>query len=167
MLKKNKITNTDPSINLRLSQELKDQLIIGAQNKNETVSKYVRNLLSDYFSGALFEEEVFSYEKVSFLNSEEFNTLIVWIYRKDRLGYEKGDEKLFIPLKSTLKKIDNYVSVKIAREFEKVLFGIMKCESASQYLKMYTFIKSIESKERFNFEIVEEFLINPSDIILV
>ena len=68
------------SINLKLPDDLKAKLKSKAEIKQQTVSKYIRELLSNYFDGTLCKGDVVINERKTFINSTEFLKLIVWMY---------------------------------------------------------------------------------------
>ena len=105
MAKQKRIKNEDPSINLRLPQDLKDQLNEIAIKKNQTVSKFVRNLLGEYLSGELYDEEISFYKQHHFITSLEFIQLVIWIYGKRNSDeYLKEEESILPNIINTLKK---------------------------------------------------------------
>ena len=84
MTKRKKINNNQPTINLRLPEDLKRELENQSYLKNQTVSKYVRELLSNYFSGELFKKEISHYKNTQFISSLAFIKLITWVYKKKK-----------------------------------------------------------------------------------
>lgn len=169
-MKRNKINNSDPSINLRLPKELKDKLTEEANDSDQTVSKYVRGLLSSYLNGELYEEEIREYKNNQFITSIEFVKLMTWVNGKFRYRiYKVEDEVIFAELISTLKKIGQYVPEDIATEFDKILLDILTCKGKPEYSKEYKFYRKYEGVNYFDIEKVENYIMklkNPDRLIL-
>lgn len=163
MAKKNRINNSDPSINLRLPKELKDELAEKANQKNQTVSKYVRELFENYFSGDLCKQEMSRFERHHFITSIDFLQLVAWVYEKRRSNkYIESDEELLPSLIHSLKRVGNYLPNYLTQEFDKVLYDVLRSKNEpSSYSKDYVFCGSVYSKDSdFNYEKLENFIKN-------
>ncbi|WMI64786.1 hypothetical protein RBH94_12025 [Aestuariibaculum sp. YM273] len=162
MDKKHTEKNSAPSVNLRLPQELKDTIQTEAAKKNLTVSKYLRELLENIYSGDYCKKEVVGEKVETFLFSQDFMQLIVWMYTKkaDKKKTESNEElNRYI---STLKKVEGHMPDNLVREFDKILQDIIKVRNdENKYLPpSYTFIDAYSEKEKFNFNLLQEFLLN-------
>ena len=162
MSKKHPVKNNDPSINLRLPQELKDKIQGEASKKNLTVSKYVRELLETIYSGDYCRKEVIGDKVESFLFSKDFLQLVVWMNSK-RTNKKKTETKEELERYiSTLKRVDEHLPVNLVCEFDKVLQDLIKLrnDESKLYLPSYNFVDSYSEKEKFDFDALEEFLLN-------
>ena len=160
MAKQKRIKNEDPSINLRLPQDLKDQLNEIAIKKNQTVSKFVRNLIGEYLSGELYDEEISFYKQHHFITSLEFMQLVIWIYGKRNSDeYLKEEESILPNIINTLKKTGEHLPSEIAEEFEKVLFDILRIKNESDSVVFYMFTESFDHPPTFDYEKVENYLV--------
>ncbi|MBD0832826.1 hypothetical protein [Aestuariibaculum sediminum] len=162
MSKKYPIKNSDPSVNLRLSKELKETIQAEAAKRNVTVSKYLRELLELIYSGDYCRYEVLNDKVENFLFSKDFIQLVVWIYSK-RYKREKTEssEELDRYI-ATLKKVHFHVPDHLAREFDKVLQDVMKVRyDESKYTtSFFWFLESGLEKEKFNLKLLEQFLLD-------
>lgn len=160
-----------PSVNLKLSEELKQKINIRANFKNQTVSKYLRELLTNYFDGTLCIGEIEKNEKKEFINSTEFLQLIVWMYSKQKKSDFKERDKDLDGYVKTLKKVVTYLPEDLVQEFDKILMDILRVKNEeSKYSKDYRFVTGYSSSPRFNFELFEKFIFSyekPSDIDLI
>jgi hypothetical protein len=160
-----------PSVNLKLSEELKQKINIRANFKNQTVSKYLRELLTNYFDGTLCIGEIEKNEKKEFINSTEFLQLIVWIYSKQKKSDFKESDKDLDGYIKTLKKVVIYLPEDLVQEFDKILMDILRVKNEeSKYSKDYRFVNGYSSSPKFNFQLFEEFIFRyekPVDIEVV
>lgn len=148
-----------PSVNLKLSEELKQKINIRANFKNQTVSKYLRELLTNYFDGTLCIGEIEKNEKKEFINSTEFLQLIVWIYSKQKKSDFKESDKDLDGYIKTLKKVVTYLPEDLVQEFDKILMDILRVKNEeSKYSKDYRFVNGYSSSPKFNFQLFEEFI---------
>ena len=148
-----------PSINLKLSEELKQKINIKANFKNQTISKYLRELLTTYFDGTLCVGEIEKHEKKEFINSTEFLQLIVWMYSKREIKEFRESDKDLDGYVNTLKRISIYFSNALVLEFDKVLMDILRVKNEeSKYSKDYRFVTGYSSSPKFNFQLFEEFI---------
>jgi hypothetical protein len=160
-MKKKQIQNTDPSINFRVSKELKNIIEGKAEEKNLTTSKYLRDLLEKVHSGEYcYKQEVRS-KIESFLYSKEFLQLMIWIYRKktiQKLEVETNDLMAYI---KTLKKIEEHLPQNISQEFDKVLNDVLDLKNDNSYSarEKFEFHESWKEHKKINLELVEEFLL--------
>lgn len=159
MAKKKKLDNSDPSINLRLPKELKDQLNEKAFRNSQTVSGYVRNLLSDYLTGELYKKEIEFYKNTSFITSIEFIQLIVWMYEKKKSHKcEKEDEKVLSNHISTLKKVEGNVPDELSKEFDGVLTDLLNVKKDTDIVKFFRFCNYETYSPGFSYEKLENYL---------
>jgi len=154
MKKKKKINNDDPSINFRLSEELKKWVAEQAENQNRTVSNYLRDHLEEFMNGDLYGY------KEDFKNSTEFIKLIIWMY-------SKRDEK---NCTTTMNQLDNYIRTlkKIGEEFpdylevefDKVLFDVIRVRNEKpEYYKEFIFSNKSNTQTGFDYNKLENHLL--------
>lgn len=87
------------SINLKLPDDLKERVKNKSDLKQQTVSKYIRELLSNYFDGSLCKNEIAKNERKEFVGSTDFLQLVVWIYSKRKSNkYLEGDKNIEKPV---------------------------------------------------------------------
>lgn len=165
MSKKKPIKNSDPSINFRLPEELKSKIEHKANEKNQTCSAYLRNLLESIYTGDYCYKEQVKDSVESVIYSKDFLQLMVWIYRKrENQKQELTDQELNRYIR-TLKKLDGNVPQNITDEFDKVLNDILIVKTeASKYLKEFRFHRTIDKNKQFNLELVEMFLLKDDQL---
>lgn len=155
-MKKNK-----SSINLKMSEDLKSEIKKKADLKQQTISKYIRDLLSGYFDGTLCKAEKARNARNEFVNSTEFLQLIIWMYSVKRSKKFKEilpDPQYYI---ETLKNTAHHLPKYIVNEFDKVLFDLIRVANlASGSTKDYKFTNGYTSTPEFNFELLEKYLLN-------
>ncbi len=154
-------TPNQSSINLKLSEELKEKVNHKAHLRQQTVSKFIRNLLSTYFDGTLCKGEITKNAKKEFINSTEFLQLVVWMYSKRKSkDFKEKTEELDGYVK-TLKKVEERLPKDLAVEFDKVLFDILRVKNENSiYSKDYKFADGYSSTREFDFELLEKYLLN-------
>jgi hypothetical protein len=149
------------SINLKLPEDLKQLTKEKADLKQQTVSKYIRELLSNYFDGTLCISEIAKNQRKEFINSTEFLQLIVWMYsirKSNKFKETPGKLEGYI---STLKKTQEHFPKNLVSEFDKVLLDLIRIENEnSKYSKDYKFADGYSSNPEFNFEILENYLLS-------
>jgi hypothetical protein len=161
-MKKKQIQNSDPSINFRVSIELKNIIEGRAEEKNLTTSKYLRNLLEKVHSGEYcYKEEVRS-KIESFLYSKEFLKLMIWIYRKKEtkdLEVEKNELDKYI---RTLKRIEEYFPQNVSKEFDKVLKDVLDLRDDNGFgsRSKFEFHTARNDYEKLDLKLVEDFFLN-------
>jgi antitoxin component of RelBE/YafQ-DinJ toxin-antitoxin module len=139
-MKKSKIKYEESTLNFRVPNEIKDEIVQKAQHKNMTVSRYLRQVLEEVLNGTLHKSEVKVKEEPKFLSSIEFLRLMLWVYQK------KEDSKLIEPKEQleeftrTLKRLDGHLPEEIIREFDKVLTNVITIKKDGKY-----------NNERFDF----------------
>lgn len=156
------VKNSEPSVNLRLPQELKDTIQAEAGKRNLTVSKYLRELLENIYSGDYCRYETLKDKVENFLFSKDFIQLVIWIYSK-RYKREKteSNEELDRYI-ATLKQVHTHVPDYLVREFDKVLQDVMKVryEESKYSYQSFQFLESGLDKSRFNLSLLEQFLLD-------
>lgn len=161
MAKKKKLNNSDPSINLRLPQELKDQLNEKAFIKSQTVSAYVRNLIAEYLSGELYQKEIEFYKNTSFVSSLEFMQLVVWIYEKQSSkGFNSNDLLMLPTYIRTLKQVEGNVPNYLSKEFDFVLADVLTMRKNDVGYKLFKFPENNSFNRGFNYKVLEDYLRN-------
>lgn len=149
------------SINLKLTDDLKEKVKSKADLKQQTVSKYIRDLLSDYYDGSLCKGEIVKIERKEFINSTDFLQLVVWIYSKRKSNkYREGDKNIEKYIR-TLKKTEEHLPKYVVAEFDKVLSDIIRSNNEKSISsKDYTFANGYSSTPEFMFEILERYLLS-------
>ena len=164
MSKKKPIINNDPSINFRLSKELKKVIEDKALENNVTISAYVRDLLEEVHNGNYYYKEEVKTKINSFLFSKDFLQLMVWIYSKKDNNKKTEEASELDQYIQTLKKIDEHIPVNLTKEFDKVLIDILHLRT-SNIINTFSFhTYSYEDTKTFKTELVEDFLLNNSKI---
>ncbi|MBD0825404.1 hypothetical protein [Aestuariibaculum marinum] len=166
MSKEYPVKNTDPSVNLRLSQELKDTIQAEAGKRNLTVSKYLRELLEQIYSGDYCRYETLKDKVENFLFCKDFVQLVVWIYSK-RYNKEKTESKEELDRYiATLKQVHTHVPDYLVKEFDKVLQDVMKVryEESEYSYQSFWFLESGLDKSRFNLKLLEQFLLDDESL---
>ena len=165
MTKKTPIKNYDPSINLRISKVLKQTIQDAAENKNITISKYIRELLEDIYSGDYCKKEVVKSKITHFLYSKEFMQLMIWIYKKKSDNKIREDDYNLNKYIKTLKQIDGHLPSKLVIEFDKILKDLLFVKNQSIFsFKRLNSLGTVIESEKFNLELVEDFLLNDNEI---
>ncbi|WP_452218390.1 ribbon-helix-helix protein, CopG family [Lacinutrix undariae] len=149
-----------PSINLKLSEELKRRIKEKSDFEGLTVSKYIRELLSNYLDGTLCVEEKEVVKEDTFFTSIDFLQLIVWMYSKrNKNSFQETEEDLDRYIR-ILKKIEMHLPKNLSIEFDKVLLDILRVKNEkSKYSKNYEFARSYSSSPEFNFMLLEAYLL--------
>ena len=161
-MKRQKIVNSDPSINFRLPDELKIQILKEADFNNQTVSNFLRDHMSSFLNGELFETVVAGYENRAFINSTDFLQLIVWVYKKKgEYNYTAEDKVKQENYISTIKLIGNQLPYELVNEFDKVLLDLMKVKNEKGDFKSYTFCRTSHLfNDGFDYKKAEDYLLN-------
>lgn len=156
------------SINLKLTDDLKEKVKSKADLKQKTVSKYIRDLLCSYYDGTLCKNEVAKDERKEFVNSTDFLQLVVWIYSKRKSSkYREGDKNIDKYIR-TLKKTEEYLPRHLVTEFDKVLSDIIRSNNERLITsKDYTFANGYSSTPEFMFEVLERYLLNFGNPIVI
>jgi predicted DNA-binding protein len=164
MAKKKIIKNDDKSINFRLSKDLKRTIEDKAESKNITTSAYIRDLLERIHNGDYCYKEHVKEKINSFLFSREFMQLMIWIYsKKENKNMIEEDNELDNYIK-TLKKVGGHIPRHLDREFDKVLYDVIKVrgEKHHNYFSFHSY--SSGNTTTFNLEEVEKFLLSDESI---
>ncbi|MDO7173907.1 hypothetical protein [Mariniflexile sp. AS56] len=156
------------SINLKLSDDLKEKIKTKAELKQLTISKYIRELLLDYFDGTLCRREVVKNQENEFVNSTDFLQLVVWVYsikRSSKFKEKADDLDNYI---KTLKKVDNHLPKYLVVEFDKVLSDVLRViNENTAYSKEYRFANGYSASPEFNFDLLEKYLLTYGKRIIV
>ena len=160
MAKKVKIVNEDPSINFRLPEQLKREIYKRAAVENKTVANYLREHLTEFMDGSLFEKEVSHFQNHDFINSTEFLQLIVWMYTKREDKKCTSDNDQLDGYLETIKRISLNLPNDLVPEFNKVLFDILRVKNKDkEFEKIFKFSKKSDVKSGFNYERLEQYLL--------
>ncbi|TXE16601.1 hypothetical protein ES692_12560 [Psychroserpens burtonensis] len=166
MNNKKSITEEEAMINFRLSKVLKETIITEAQKANITSSKYLRNLLEEVHSGNYCLEEKLKSERENFLFSKEFLQLMIWIYRKRENNKREVEKQFLERYIKTLKRTEDYLPNILVYEFDKILKNLLLVRVDTSYDGSYfDFHKAYNEDKKFNFEIVEKFLLDENVLI--
>lgn len=160
-MKKSKIKYEESTLNFRVPNEIKDEIVQKAEQKNITVSRYLRQVLEDVLNGTLHKSEVKVKEEPTFLSSIGFLRLMMWIYNKrtdDKLIESKEQLEEFT---KTLKRLDGHLPEEIIREFDKVLTNVITIRKDSKYnTERFDFPNPYGSGNQFDYGKVERYFLN-------
>ena len=163
MAKKQRIKNEDPSINFRLSPEMKKWVINEAISKNVTVSNYLRNHLEKFIDGTLYDKFNPNDDHFPFLKSIEFVQLITFVFSKRKNRDCTSTHRQLGEYIKTIKQMSNEdLPSKIISEFDKVLIDLIKIKNENESLSYvrFKFCEISYSNTNFNYELLEEYLLN-------
>jgi hypothetical protein len=163
MAKKQRIKNEEPSINFRLSPEMKKWVINEAISKNVTVSNYLRNHLEKFKDGTLYDEFNHNNDHLPFLKSIEFLQLITFVFSKRKNDKCTSTHQQLGEYINTIKQMSNEdFPSKIISEFDKVLIDLIKVKNKDKDLSYvrFEFCESSYLNTNFNYELLEEYLLN-------
>ena len=160
-MKKPKIKYDESTLNFRVPNNLKNQIILKANELNITLSKYLRGVLEQVHNGTLRKLEEKEHHESSFISSVEFLKLVVWIYKK------KVDQKLVETPEElekyikTLKRLDEHLPKDIVLEFDKVLANLMTLKTEKSYrADVFYFADNYDRRPKFDYKMLEDFLLN-------
>lgn len=160
-MKKQKIINDDPTINFRVPEILKIKIIREAEFFNKTVFTYLRDLLTEYLDGNLYQNEIAFYKKKEFINSTEFMQLIIWMFSKRHNKKCTSTPAQLDEYIKTLKKIDGNLPNEFVSEFDNVLEDVLRVKKeTSDYKKEFKFCQSSHSSPGFDYGKLEDYLLN-------
>lgn len=160
-MKKHKIKNEDPSINFRVPELLKIDILREAAFLDKTVSTYLRDLLTEYLDGSLYQKEIAFYERNEFINKTEFMQLIIWMYSKRNNNKCTSTPAQLNDYIKTLKKIDGNLPDEFVSEFDKVLEDVLRVKKATRsFEKEFQFCNISHITPGFNFDKLEDYLLN-------
>ncbi|WP_111710344.1 hypothetical protein [Lutibacter citreus] len=163
MAKKQRIKNEDPSINFRLSPEMKKWVINEAISKNVTVSNYLRNHLEKFIDGTLYDEFNQSDDHLPFLKSIEFLQLITFVFSKRENSKCTSTQEQLSEYIKTIKQMSNEdLPSKIISEFDKVLMDLIKVKNENKKLSYvhFEFCKTSYLDTSFKYKLLEKYLLN-------
>ncbi|GGZ92161.1 hypothetical protein [Algibacter mikhailovii] len=149
---------TQPSINLKLSEGLKTHVKLKARLKGKTVSKYIRELLADYLDGSLCIPEQAKQQRKTFVNSTAFLKLVVWMYSKKESSEIKETELELDGYIETLKKGQEHLPKTLVLELDKVLVDLLRIKMRKLKYVGFDFAKEYDKEKGFNFKILEQFI---------
>jgi len=163
MAKKQRIKNEDPSINFRLSPDLKKWITSEAISENKTVSNYLRDHLTSFMDGSLYAENVSWYQDKEFINSTSFLQLVAFVFSKrNNSTCVSTDDQMDWHIK-TIKQLDRELPKELVIEFDKVLVDLMRVKkekkSYSTITIRFKFCKDSYSTV-FNYDLLENYLLN-------
>lgn len=161
MKKKKGATKSVPSINLKLSEELKNRVEKSAQFKKQTISKFTRVLLTSYIEGTLCDKEIAYYREKEFISSTSFLQLVVWMYKKKEDKSCTSTVKQLEDYIRTLKQTDNHLPEDLVQEFDKVLEDLIRVKNGKlPFEREFKFSISSYSNPCFNYEKLEYYLLD-------
>jgi hypothetical protein len=163
MVKKKKIGNEMPSINFKLSLELKQWILEEAENEKLSVSNFIRKELTSQMKGDSISVDKEMYYEQTLVGSPRFLNLMVWMYRKRSERDCEIDNKKLGEYIDTLKEISNVFPKEIEVEFEKVLLAALKVRSkSSTHERVFKFgreYNDTNDHNTVNFELIENYLL--------
>ena len=171
MAKKKKISNELPSINFKLSKELKQWITEEAYDENLTISNFLRKELTATMNGDSITVDKKGYYGYKLVGSPKFLNLMVWMYsKKNDKNCKIDNQKLGVYI-NTLKEIINIFPEVVESEFEKVLLDTLKVKSKkSDYERTFKFSRdhtSLNNHNTVNFAVIEHHLLVERDKIII
>jgi len=182
------------TINLRISNDLRNRLDDIAEQNNLTTSEYARSIFEDHFKNlsnyqeteeeieeeeeenekieGYFQQKYFElldkeFEAPDLINSLEFLQLICWIYDHKSPPFEIHTVDQYAKFQKTIIKISNdpIFSEDLKKEFNKVLVDLLKIEG-NNYLRHYQleFSRPLNF-QRFNFGKLKKFIFERNENI--
>lgn len=162
-MKKAKIKYEESTLNFRVPNEIKHQIVMNAQSENITVSRYLRQVLEEVLNGTLDTTEVTVKEEPTFLSSIGFLRLMIWIYNKRTESKLVESREQLEEFTRTLKRLDDHLPEEIVREFDKVLTNIITIKKDGKYNnERFDFPNPYGTGTKFDYGKVEEFFLNQS-----
>ncbi|WP_053970246.1 hypothetical protein [Mangrovimonas sp. ST2L15] len=152
----------EPTVNFRVSEDLKLAIIQKAGEKRQTVSAYLREVLEDVHLGSYCQKELNLYHEFEFAYSPEFIGLVMWLYRKRYVqDFEESDLEIKRYIK-ILKSIDDQLPESLQVEFDKVLLELMELIREDKDHKHYTyrFPGSSIKEWKFDYSLLENYFRN-------
>lgn len=113
------------TLNIRISQALKNKLLVDSMSKNISISNYARDILTSYFeeqSEGIDYELFKKQEDEKLFNSNQFIFLVTWIIEKRNNSFDNHEKRVLETLKQTsldIIKNDKFPS-ELKFEFEKI-----------------------------------------------
>lgn len=160
MTKKSKIIYEESTLNFRIQNTLKDEILNKSIEKNMTMSQYLRELLESVHNGSYKEAKMELNSKKAFLFSKDFLRLVIWVYHKKtdkNVTESRGQLNQYI---KTIKRADSFLPVAIIEEFDKVLSDLLRViNSTGIEYKEFDFSRSYESEKTFNYNKLISFLL--------
>lgn len=163
MAKKMKIKNEDPSVNFRLTPELKKWIINAAIFENKTVSNYLRDHLTSFIDGTLYDEQVSWYRERTLINSTEFLQLIGFVFSKRKNNLCVSTDNQMDRYIKTIKKMEmQEIPVNLMEEFDKVLVDLIRVKTAdrSYFPASFKFCETSFVNPGFDYDMLENYLLN-------
>lgn len=149
----------EPTVNFRVSEDLKLAITKKAKEKQKTVSAYLREVLEDVHLGSYCQKELNLYHEFEFAYSPEFIGLVMWLYRKrDHRDCEESDQELKGYVK-ILKSIGDQLPEYLQVEFDKVLLelmGLIQSDKSRSYYT-YRFPNASFEESRFDYSRLETY----------
>ncbi|MEX1382353.1 hypothetical protein [Lutibacter sp.] len=161
MAKKQRIKNEDPSINFRLSPEMKKWVINEAISKNVTVSNYLRNHLEKFIDGTLYSEVNKWDEYLPFHKSIEFLQLITFVFSKRKNSKCESTIQQLEQYIKTIKQMDNEdLPQEIISGFDTVLVELIKVKNNDLTNISFKFCGDTFHTPDFKYDLLEDYLLN-------
>jgi len=158
--KKTKISNEDPSVNFKLPEILKDQILREANLENKTVSTYLRDHLEKFMDGSLYEKEVAHLKRTSFINSTEFLQLVTWVFSKRKDKECKISNFGLTIYIETIKRIGTSLPPTLKQEFDKVLIDLIQMSNNDSTYRLFSFCEPSITNKNFDYQVLEDYLLN-------
>lgn len=118
------------TLNIRISQELKNKLFVDSLEMGISVSNYARDILLSYFeeqSNTMNYELFKKQEEENLFNSNQFIFLVTWIFEKRSNSFDQNEKRVLETFKQTslnIIKNDKFPS-ELIKEFEKVYIELI------------------------------------------
>ena len=144
------------NINLRVSDELKDQIEELGFEQNRSISEVTRSIIEEYFN----EDNIDENEDFKVLQSIEVLKLIIWIYDKriDPNNFKNKSELSGFVF--TIFSIKNSVdfSNELKLEFDKILRDVKRVINSDDIFTGYFNFPLEDNNYSFDFKLLEDFI---------
>ena len=160
MAKKQRIKNEDPSINFRLTEELKGDIYKRASLENKTVSNFLRDHLTEFMDGSLYAREISYFRDNSFINSTEFLQLITWVMTKRQNPKCLSTNEQLDTYIKTIKRMDFSIPANIVKEFDYVLADLIRVRNKTGDDRSFYFCGFMGVDATFNHNLLVNYILN-------
>lgn len=111
------------TLNIRISNSIKERLEDDAASNDMSLSDFIREIISDYYS----EEINHDFNHLS-INSFDFTFLVSWMYEKRDNNYDYNPRFTLIALKNIVFNVikNDFIPENLKDEFEKVFADLLR-----------------------------------------
>ncbi|SDX53087.1 hypothetical protein [Flavobacterium degerlachei] len=151
------------TLNLRISQKLRDRLIDDSHEKGITLSDNSREILTAYCKAKNSDEiDNQTLYDIRFYNSSEFIYLIFWMFEKIRSPKHFGPKTELEDLKKIVLQVvtNKFFPPDLKQEFEKVLIDIQRVTNEFDSENNQFKFSQLCTEEVFDYSILTDFIRN-------